>query len=122
MKINFLGHWIDLDEIYAITKIRKPNRHRFNDSEGSDDDEVDWDYSFCILFMNRKSMRIHNHGDYKGQDLTRVREELFKLWAPLQNDVPVIKPGIRKDHKGQEIDKALGMSYEDHNNIEYYID
>lgn len=84
MKISLLGNIVDLEQIYEITELRKPNTYRFNDSEFSGDNPDDWMWSFKVHFFNEKTKRILH--DNK-ESIEKVRNELVDLWSNNQKDI-----------------------------------
>lgn len=97
MVISLFGNLIDLSMIYKITPLRKPNRHSFNDSEDSHDDEKDWMYSFTIHFLNKKEMRITCMDTKEGRKKIKlILDALLKLWTPDQIRIQSIDDNVIK--------------------------
>lgn len=72
-------------EITNISPILTPNSRRFDDSEGSRDDEEDWMHRF-IVFTNTEKHVITEY-DLNRSLFIEKYEKLIKLWQELGNNV-----------------------------------
>ena len=91
MIINLLGNLIDTSMIYRISGLREPNKHRFNDSGGSNDDPIDWMTSFTIHFLNKKSMKVSTGtSKEEREELKRILDDLVSTWTRHQISIKTI--------------------------------
>ena len=97
MIFNLNGTYIDTKQIQHISDVLAPNQRKFNDSEWSSDNEIDWMWRFEIKFFNDKTSTVFSYVDFNipyNEAETKIKvihKQVVDFWKQEQSQIPSVK-------------------------------